>query len=48
VFRTNSIPIIWDGKLNGKEMQPGVYVYVVKFDQETDMRILSGNLTLVR
>jgi gliding motility-associated-like protein len=48
VFGVHSLPISWDGRFRGKEMEPGVYVYVVKFIEENDIQIHSGSLTLVR
>jgi gliding motility-associated-like protein len=48
VFYSASIPVEWDGHFNGKALQPGVYVYVVKFIRENDVQVLSGGLTLVR
>jgi gliding motility-associated-like protein len=48
VFYSTTIPVEWDGRFNGKTLEPGVYVYVVKFIQENDIQVLSGGLTLVR
>jgi gliding motility-associated-like protein len=48
VFYSTTSPVEWDGRFNGKTLEPGVYVYVVKFIQENDIQVLSGGLTLVR
>ena len=40
--------IIWDGKFNGKILQPGVYVYFVDYsDERLANRIRSGDITIV-
>lgn len=39
--------IIWDGKYNGKFLQPGVYVYFVDLVQEGRNKIRSGDLTII-
>ena len=49
VFETNEIPVAWNGRFGERELNPGVYVYVViltKQDGESDVR--SGDITLVR
>jgi len=48
VFYSTTIPVEWDGRFNRKTLEPGVYVYVVKFVLENDVQVLSGGLTLVR
>jgi gliding motility-associated-like protein len=49
VFTATEIPIVWNGQFNSKELNPGVYVYLViltKQDGESDVRF--GDITLVR
>jgi gliding motility-associated-like protein len=48
VFYSTTIPVEWDGRFNGMALEPGVYVYVLKFTLENDLQVLSGSLTLVR
>jgi len=49
VFETHSIPVSWNGQSQGKEMMPGVYVYVLTLEFESrKKRILSGDLTVLR
>jgi gliding motility-associated-like protein len=49
VFETQSVPVTWDGVFNGKQMEPGVYVYVLTLEIENGKkRILSGDLTVLR
>jgi hypothetical protein len=48
VFYSTKIPVEWDGRFNGKALEPGVYVYVVKFIRENDGQVMSGGLTLLR
>ena len=51
----NNLPVIpygleiWDGKFQGKEMQPGVYVYLIKVTFEDDQTLLyRGDITIVK
>lgn len=51
----NNLPVIpygleiWDGKFRGKEMQPGVYVYLIKVTFEDDQTLLyRGDITIVK
>lgn len=49
VYQSDDSPIVWDGTFNGKNVMPGVYVYLVKLtDNNGDAKILSGDLTVVR
>jgi gliding motility-associated-like protein len=49
VFRTTSVPVIWDGKFNGLALQPGVYVYVIAVQRAGVKNELTyGSVTLVR
>lgn len=38
----------WDGKFNGKPMQPGVYVYIAKLDFEDVSQTVKGEVTIIR
>ncbi|MBK9254281.1 MAG: gliding motility-associated C-terminal domain-containing protein [Saprospiraceae bacterium] len=45
----SDIDLFWDGKFNGMELQPGVYVYSLTIAQLSgDIQILKGDLTLVK
>ena len=49
VFETTDQTIGWDGKLNGSEMNPGIFTWVLEFNyfgKETE--ILKGNTTLIK
>ncbi len=50
VFETNdpSMSQGWDGRMNGKDVQEGVYIYVVEFTHEFDSGQVSGDVTVVR
>lgn len=39
--------VTWDGKLNGSDLQPGVYVYMVKYVQDGRERIRNGDITII-
>ncbi len=38
----------WDGRLKGKNLQEGVYVYVVEYSHEFDTGQISGDVTIIR
>jgi gliding motility-associated-like protein len=50
VFRTNDYKNYWNGIFNGKPLPVGVYVYILKTDNETLQRIqqLRGSIMLFR
>lgn len=49
VFRSTMQNPIWDGTIDGKECQQGVYVYLIKYkDSDDNQQVASGNLTLIR
>jgi len=40
---------LWDGRYNGKLMNPGVYVYLIEIEFEDDITLLyRGDVTLIR
>ena len=49
MFGTNTLPVSWDGVFNGKQMEPGVYVYVIKVEYGGGrVQVYSGDVTSVR
>lgn len=49
VFESESQATGWDGKFNGKEENPGVFVWVVEYTFESGSGgIIKGNTTLIR
>jgi gliding motility-associated-like protein len=49
VFETDNMDQGWDGTLNGKELNPGVFTYVLRYKyyaKETQM--LTGTITLIK
>lgn len=49
VFETDNMEQGWDGTLNGKELNPGVFTYVLRYKyyaKETQM--LTGTITLIK
>ncbi len=49
VFTTTDKNAVWDGTVNGKEQDMGIYVYVVKaHDPENAETLLQGNITLLK
>jgi len=38
----------WDGSARGKPLNPGVYVYLIQYREGQDIKILQGDLTLIR
>jgi len=48
-FPANNSAFAWDGRRNGKDLEQGVYVYVVKYiDPQFGPVMEHGNLTLIR
>ena len=50
VFQTTSPDGSWDGKFKGKELDSGVFVYVLEImlDTDTELQKFKGNLTLIK
>ena len=49
VFETNDVDVGWDGTNNGKELNPGVFVYYVKVTYvDGSAGELKGNVTLIK
>ena len=49
IFETNDINNGWDGRINGKMAQPGVYFYTISFvDSMQKHHNLNGHITLLR
>jgi gliding motility-associated-like protein len=50
VFQTTSPDGAWDGKYKGKELDSGVFVYVLEImlDTDTELQKFKGNLTLIK
>ncbi len=50
VFKTTQVDQVWDGKYKGKELDTGVYVYVVEIllVNENDYKKFQGNLSLIK
>jgi len=38
----------WDGSARGKPLNPGVHVYLIQYREGQDIKILQGDLTLIR
>jgi len=52
VFETSNLEIGWDGKVNGKLVQRGNYIYTMKFSYQdeltSDQTTVNGEVFLVR
>jgi hypothetical protein len=49
IFETTNRMIGWDGKQNGKTLDPGVFVYqLIYSDWQNTEGLRSGNVTLIR
>ena len=49
MYGANAIPAAWDGRFNGKVVEPGVYVYVVELQEANGKtKTTSGDITLIR
>lgn len=50
LFMTNSLSLLWDGKVENKDCAADVYVYTVKYHCPSDNKEikLSGDFTLMR
>lgn len=52
VFESDAIDKGWDGKANGEQVQPDVFVYIITFsyaeDEAQKEEILSGDVALLR
>ena len=48
-FNVGEEAMFWDGRFNGVECNPGVYVYVIDYlDEKSNPQKITGDLTLVR
>jgi gliding motility-associated-like protein len=49
IFRTNSYGKTWDGKFQGVEQTPGVYVWIVEYINSDNKKVTEkGTITLIR
>ena len=49
VFKTTNQSEGWDGRENGKDLNPGTFVYTLKVTfAEGEQEVYTGNVTLVR
>ncbi len=48
VFSTQNPDETWDGRLNGKDMMPGMYIYKLRFSCDTEELSKAGSFTLIR
>ncbi len=52
VFVSDALPFSWNGKFQGSDVMPGVYVYLIKVKYldgvEEEEEVLQGDVTLVR
>jgi gliding motility-associated-like protein len=49
LFETNTWDMGWDGKADGKPVQVGVYVYVLRYAfEDGEMRSMYGDVTVIR
>ena len=49
VFQSKEIGKGWDGRYKNQQLDPGTYVYVVKFrDREGKLYTFNGNISLIR
>ncbi|MBK7374261.1 MAG: gliding motility-associated C-terminal domain-containing protein [Chitinophagaceae bacterium] len=49
VFQSKEVGKGWDGRYKNQQLDPGTYVYVVKFrDREGKLYTFNGNISLIR
>jgi gliding motility-associated-like protein len=49
IFRTTNYNKTWDGKFQGKEQLPGVYVWIVEYINNDNKKVTEkGTITLIR
>ncbi|HLF63021.1 MAG TPA: gliding motility-associated C-terminal domain-containing protein, partial [Saprospiraceae bacterium] len=49
LFETYEIPITWNGRFGERELNPGVYVYLIIVEKQAGPSdVLSGDVTLIR
>ncbi len=48
MFTTSDVYAKWDGRFNGVEVNPGVYLYKVVFDCKGSEKLQQGSITLMR
>jgi gliding motility-associated-like protein len=52
VFKSKSVPFVWDGQFEEERMVPDVFAYAVKvkyrLDGEEHSEVFSGDVTLIR
>lgn len=47
-FKTNSTEWAWDGTFNGKVVNPGVFIYLVRYTHNNSELVKHGTITLVK
>lgn len=45
IFSSQEHPFSWDGTLNGKPMNPGVYVYLITLEYSNGVNVVTKNVT---
>ena len=48
VFESNDLDDMWNGQFKGRDVQVGVYVYLIEFEHEYGKGILKGDVTVVK
>ncbi len=43
-----NIEMKWDGKFNGTDLQPGVYVYTISFSANNNSETIYGDITIIK
>jgi gliding motility-associated-like protein len=45
---SQNIEMKWDGKLNGSDLQPGVYVYTISYSANNNIETIYGDITIMK
>lgn len=45
---SSSSTMKWDGKMNGTELQPGVYVYAISYSSNDNVETVYGDVTIIK
>ncbi len=48
VFQTDDPFVLWDGTMGGKKLNPGVFLYKIKFKCDGSEKVKFGSVTLIR
>ncbi len=48
IYEAQNGIVAWDGRLNGIDQEVGMFIYILKYTSESELRTKSGTITLIR